>query len=164
MNRYLTRISLFNVSQEDTETSKITTKSYYVSNYDTVEGTFDFKFLGMDANQVGSGNPDNLLVEYQVDEGSWMTATNLNMDGSTYVNNVWYSACFQLNVADASTIVLRWVSGGDSGDNDLVYLDNIVLDGELASETQEPRSFDNECADNTDDWSSLFRTLQSLIL
>jgi hypothetical protein len=59
----------------------------------------------------------------------WFFVQHLQ-DGSTYFNGVWYSACFQLDIpVTASTLSLRFLAGGDTGDNDFVSLDNVVLDG-----------------------------------
>ena len=138
--------------QEDTETSRIITKPQDISNYVRVEGTFDFKFDGMEASQAGTSNPDNVIVEYQLDNGAWLTATVLTMDGQNYFNGVWYSACFQLSTPDAQSLVLRWVAGGDTGNTDFISLDNIVLDGKASTD---PPS-NNVCTDTTTDWPFVF--------
>ena len=106
----------------------------------------------MEASQAGTNNPDNVIVEYQLDGGSWMTAAVLTMDGQNYFNGVWYSACFQLDVLDAGAMLLRWVAGGDTGNTDFISLDNIVLDGK-ASTDPPPNTV---CTDTTTDWPFIF--------
>lgn len=86
-----------------------------------------------------------------------MTATILTMDGSAYFNGVWYSACIQLDVADAKSLILQWVAGGDTGNTDFISLDNIVLDGKSStSPTGSPSTVNNACTDTTTDWPFIF--------
>jgi hypothetical protein len=92
--------------KDDTNTSRIITKPQDVYNFIQVEATFDFKFDGMEASQADMNSPDNVIVEYQLDGGFWLTATTLTMDDSTCYNGIWYSACFQLNVPDSFSLAL----------------------------------------------------------
>jgi hypothetical protein len=123
-----------------------------VSNFDRVEGTFMFQFLGMESHEAQSSDPDNLLVEYQVDGGSWIVAGDYIMDGVTYSNGPWFIGCVQFDIPEgASTLSFRFVAGGDTGHTDFIYLDDIALKG---------RSKDSiasyECSDDSSAWSLLF--------
>jgi hypothetical protein len=124
-----------------------------------VECSFDFKFEGMEALEAGTSDPDNLLVEYQLDDGAWVVATDLIMDGNIYANGQWNSGCFQISVDTASTLKIRFLAGGDTGHTDFVYLDNVSLEGKIASSpTTAPSNDDddnnnnNVCTDTTIDW------------
>jgi hypothetical protein len=80
--------------------------------------------------EADTSDPDNMLVETQIDGGNWQVAGDYIMDGATYSNGQWYVTCFQLALPDtAATLAIRFVAGGDTGHTDFIYLDDIGLAG-----------------------------------
>ncbi|KAL3920611.1 MAG: hypothetical protein SGILL_003177 [Bacillariaceae sp.] len=135
--------------QDDTATSNIVSKTQDVSMYDRIEGNFMFQFLGMEAAEAQTADPDNLLVEVQIDGGAWEVAGDYIMDGVSYSNGPWNVACFQITLPeDAATLAIRFVAGGDTGHTDFIYLDDISIAGR-PKETMPSY----ECADDSSSWS-----------
>ncbi|KAL3919381.1 MAG: hypothetical protein SGILL_003783 [Bacillariaceae sp.] len=130
-------------------TSYIATNPQDVSTYNRVEGNFMFKFYRMEAEEALTNDPDNLLVEIQIDGGAWEVAGDFIMDGITYNNNDWNVGCFQMDLPEnASTLVVRFTAGGDTDDFDFIYLDNISIAGQS--------KFSFECSDDSTAWPVLF--------